>query len=340
MAFTPQTNVSLKEMTTLRVGGEATLFGAIRDERELPLAFAFARIQGKQVLTLGGGSNTLVPDAGVDALVLKVAIEGVTFEEVGDTVLVTAGAGTSFDALVGETVARGLWGLENLSAIPGTVGATPVQNVGAYGVEVSELIKSVRVYDSETDTILTFTKEQCEFAYRDSHFKREAGRFVVVSVTYELSIEPKPKLTYKDLALWAADRTGLKLEEIRDAVIAIRSKKFPDITVIGTAGSFFKNPIVSAEEGERLKREYPELPLFAAGPNNTKVALGWVLEHVLAIKGIRKGNVGTFAGQALVLVAYDGATASEIDTFASKITQDVFDHTGVTIEREVVTMGA
>lgn len=339
MAFIPLASVPLAPLTTLRVGGVAEQFAVIRDEDELVAAYAYAAQHALPVCVLGGGSNTLVADSGVGGLVIRVDVQGVVFDAAAEGVQVTAGAGVVFDELVSMCVSRSYWGLENLSAIPGTVGATPVQNVGAYGVEVCELISAVRAYDTETNSFVVFTADQCAFAYRDSRFKRESGRYVVTSVTYQLTHAPKPRLAYKDLAIWFADTPAPTLTEIRQAVVAIRSKKFPNLQVVGTAGSFFKNPVVTAGEGERLRLLYPELPLFPTADGRVKVAAGWLFEHVLKLKGVRDGNVGTFAGQALVIVTYEGATASEVDAFAKRISDDVLSLTGVAIEREVVSFG-
>lgn len=335
-----EANVSLKVHTTLKVGGNAEFFCVISSEEELVEALKFAHQHELRTRVLGGGSNVLVPDGGVSGLVLKVSNSGISFNEVNDDVLVTAGAGVLFDELVEYTVERGLWGLENLSAIPGTVGATPIQNVGAYGIETGELIEEVRVFDTTDEQFKIFTAADCQFGYRDSRFKRESGRFIVTQVTYKLSRVPQPRVSYRDLATWFDSVATPGIADIRQAVIAIRSKKFPDWNVVGTAGSFFKNPMVSSEHAEVLRSRYPELPLYPNSDGLTKVALGWVIEHVLNKRGIRKGNIGTFEGQALVLVAYEGATAEEVSAFADALASDVFDATGISIEREVTTFGA
>ena len=340
MAVALQSNVPLAGHTTLKVGGTAELFTTVTTTDGLLEALAYANANHKSVVILGGGSNTLVLDTGVSGLVIKIAIEGITVTDEESGVLVTAGAGVLFDALVAMCVQEGLWGLENLSSIPGTVGATPVQNVGAYGVEVGDLISAVHVYDTQEKKFTTLTRSECQFGYRDSLFKHEVGRFIVTEVTYALSRVPQRRLSYKDLTLWFTDEPEPSLAAIRAAVTAIREQKFPDWHVVGTAGSFFKNPVVSHEQGMLLRSQYPELPLFPAAGQGMKVALGWILEHVLKVKGIRDGNVGTYAGQALVRVAVDGATASEVDAFAHTLGRVVYDRTRITIEREVTICGA
>ena len=233
-----QKNIPLAPYTTLGAGGAAEYFAEVRSLDELKEAVHWAKVHALTVRLLAGGSNVLVPDAGVSGLVLRPQFTDVVYEDMGeDVVHAEVGAGVALDAFVAETVLRGLWGIENLSGIPGSVGATPVQNVGAYGVEVKDVITSVRVYDIASETFSVLENRACTFAYRDSLFKRAEGKDLIIThVTFALSKKPDPKITYKDLALYFAENPSVTLSKIRDAVLTIRSKKFPDWTVVGTAG--------------------------------------------------------------------------------------------------------
>ncbi len=332
--------VPLATLTTFKTGGFAERLTYVASEAELAEAVAYARAKEQRITVLGGGSNVLAPDAGVTGLVLKIDIKGISIQEEADRVYLTVGAGEVFDDLVALTTAHGYWGLENLSHIPGSVGATPVQNVGAYGVEVGNLISLVRVFDCVTESYTTFAGSDCLFGYRDSIFKHEAGsRYIVTAVTFVLSREPKPQVTYKDLAERFAATTP-SLTEIREAVIAIRSAKFPDWQQVGTAGSFFKNPVILRTQYEALLRTYPELPAYTVDAETVKVPLGWILDRVLNLKGQGTETVGCYEGQALVLYNRGGATTDDVLTYAATIAADVYAATGITIEREVRLLGS
>jgi len=335
-----QSSVALAKYTTLQVGGPAAYFATVTTEKELDEVAAKAEELALPVVTLGGGSNVLVSDTGLEALVLHMAIANPPrVEVVGEEVLLTADAGMEFDALVAETVAEGLWGLENLSHIPGSVGATPIQNVGAYGVEVSDVIEQVRVYNLAARKFEVFTAAECSFGYRDSYFKQAGGRdYVVVSVTFRLSRTPKPVLTYKDLQVQFSD-TEPTQAAIREAVIAIRSKKFPNWREVGTAGSFFKNPVVSREKLEVLQASYPELPFYPVDEASVKLPLGWILDHILELKGKGSERVSQYEGQALVLINRGTATAADIVAHADAIAAQVEATTDIAIEWEVTKLG-
>lgn len=331
-------NISLAPYTTLKVGGPAEAFVVVNLEEELS---GLASEQGRNIFVIGGGSNLLINDDGVKGLVIKNDIKGITSAVNKDQVLVTVGAGEVWDDFVALTVKEGWWGLENLSAIPGSVGATPIQNVGAYGVEVASLIKSVRVFDVKQNQFREFTNQECIFGYRDSFFKTPAGKMMIVtSVTFNLSLTPSPKLHYKDLANYfsGVDLYNVSQTEIREAVIKIRAGKFPDWKQIGTAGSFFKNPIIGEAHYESLLLEYPGLPGYPEKDGKIKVSLGWILDNVCGLKGYKEGNVGLYEKQALVLVNFGGATAKEIKNFADKIRAEVFQKTKIEIEMEVSVM--
>ena len=335
-------NISLAPHTTFKLGGIAEHFCIVHSEDELREAHTYARSNNLPIWIIGGGSNLLVPDEGVRGLVVCMAIEGVAYEENQDTCIVHAGAGVWFDDLVRDTVARGLWGLENLSSIPGTVGASVVQNIGAYGVEVGEVVQEVRACDTEASapTVRMLSPEACAFGYRDSCFKHGAGKSLVVTgVSYILSKTPRPRLAYKDLARTFHDVVPTQVE-IRDAVVAIRAQKFPDIRSIGTAGSFFKNPIISQSQYDTLRARYPELPGFPFGEGMVKVPIAWILDHVLMVKGLRARAVGAWNAQPLVLVNYGGASCADVDAFARMLEVRVREETGIILEREVCALGA
>jgi UDP-N-acetylmuramate dehydrogenase len=285
-------------------------------------------------LLLGSGSNVLVSDAGYPGVVIVNQIKGVDYQPTADgTVRVTMGAGELLDDVIAAAVSHGYWGLENLSHIPGTVGAAPIQNVGAYGVEVSALITSVRAVSLSTGEVRTFSNQDCQFAYRDSYFKTPAGRdWVITSVTCTLTTDRNPRLEYGDLQ--QLDTATCTLAAIRAKVIDIRSGKFPDWHTVGTAGSFFKNPIVSAEHRDQLLQQYPALPTFVMPDGRYKISLGWVLDHVCNRRGYSRGAVGLYQNQALVLIN-TGDSATAIETFANEIVALVYEKTAITIEPEV-----
>ncbi len=326
--------VSLAEHTTLKVGGEALRFAAVHDEDELVAAVAHAKKEKLSITVLGGGSNVLVSDAGVSGMVIQNRIIGLALEDTNDATLLTASAGEVFDDIVAEMADIGVWGLENLSHIPGSVGATPVQNVGAYGVDVADLIQSVRVYDTETQEYSELSNADCQFGYRDSLFKKPEGKkYIVVSVTYAFAKDAGPTLDYRDLQN-RFENTPTP-HEVRDAVIEIRSAKFPNWKEVGTAGSFFKNPIIEQSRYAILLETYPELPGFPTTDQKIKVPLGWILDKVLGLKGEGTEKVGTYQGQALVLINRGQATAEDITSFADEIVAKVKEATEIDVEWEV-----
>ncbi|MFZ2253474.1 MAG: UDP-N-acetylmuramate dehydrogenase [Minisyncoccia bacterium] len=330
-------NIPLASYTTLGVGGQAEYFCEVGTEAELREAVAWAHENNHMVTVLGGGSNVLVRDEGVKGLVLRVCILGVIYQTLDDeSVYVTVGAGVILDKLIHELVEKKLWGLENLSAIPGTVGAVPIQNVGAYGVEAAEVIIKVTVYDRETGTVHELDCATCAFGYRDSLFKKEGGkRYIILSVTFKVSTIANPKLAYKDLREIFEEGEVPDIARVRNAVCHIRAQKFPDYTVIGTAGSFFKNPIIAQGEFERLCKDFPELPGFPHGEGMIKISLGWILDKVCNLKGYSEGEVGLYEKQALVLFCAKGIAADDVVSFSEKIIEKVFQKTNIRIEREV-----
>ena len=371
-----QEHISLKELTTLKIGGVARYFVLAQSISELKEAIAFAKEKEVPFMILGGGSNILIHDSGFQGLVIKNEFKGIEYpshrteteqERGTDTKLIIAGAGESWDELVATTVERELWGLENLSGIPGSVGATPVQNIGAYGAEIKDTLEWVEVFDAESGEVQRIANADCEFEYRDSIFKNPENKcLIITSVAFRLKTNGTPNLEYKDLKeRFKIQDSRFKKEwpalaDIRKAVLEIRSKKFPDLTQFGTAGSFFKNPIISQEQFDKLKKQYPDLHGFSlsysplrkgALPSSAggmlassnqklmvKLPLAWILDNICNLKGYRKGNVALFEKQPIVLVNLGDATADEIKEFAEEIIACVKSKTGIDIEPEVQYM--
>jgi len=327
--------VTLAKYSTLQTGGAARYFARVKSELEVKEAASFAAQNSLPLLCLGGGSNVLIDDEGFSGLVILNELKGREYQSDDTGVTLVCASGEVWDEVVEETVAKNYWGLENLSAIPGTVGATPIQNVGAYGVEVSELILKVETIDMEIGERKIFSNAECNFSYRDSFFKTLNGKkYFITKVHFALKKNSLPQIAYADLQKYFSDTTPT-LNEIRIAVTAIRSQKFPDWRLVGTAGSFFKNPFITKAEASRLRELYPDLPTYEAGPDTVKIPLGYVLDKLCGLKGYQVGPVGLFQVQALVLVNYGGATTSDIKNFATEIAEKVFAKTNITIEPEV-----
>lgn len=329
-------NIPLAPLTTFHIGGPARYFARVQstninDVRE---AFAFAKAKGLPVFVLGGGSNVLISDAGFDGLVIKIEITGVEWKEGGEKTLLIAGAGESWDALVQKAVEKNLWGVENLSGIPGTVGAAPIQNIGAYGAELKDTLAWVEVLDTNAGEIKTFTNSECAFAYRTSRFKKEPGRFAVLRVALSLSPIPKPNISYRDLAAAFVQNPQPSLTEIRAAVLTIRAGKFPDLAYEGTAGSFFLNPVVSGDVAARLRDQSPEMPQFPA-EGGTKLSLAWILDNVLSLRGLKVGRARLFEKQPLVIVAEKNSSANDVKKLAEEVQRQVKEKIGIEIEKEV-----
>jgi UDP-N-acetylmuramate dehydrogenase len=334
----------LSPLTTLELGGPARHLALAADEAAVVEALAWAAARRLPVLVLGGGSNLVVADAGFDGLVVRMTARGRGFEAAGGEVRVTAQAGEPWDALVAETVARGLAGLECLSGIPGLAGATPIQNVGAYGQEVADTVRAVRVVERATGRALELSPEACGFAYRDSAFKREPERWVVTAVTFGLQPGGRPALRYRELAQALAARAAPTLAETREAVIGLRRAKSMVIDAADpnrrSVGSFFTNPIVTPAEAARVAAEVPgEMPRWPAG-ELVKLSAGWLIEQAGFPKGLRRGAVGISSRHALALVHHGGGTAAEILALAREIRDGVRARFGVTLSPEPVLVGA
>lgn len=311
----------------------------VRSEADLLAALADPRAQDLPLVVLGGGSNVVLTQD-LDALVLLMEIPGYAVASADAAHLVTAGAGENWHALVCRTIADGLPGLENLALIPGTAGAAPIQNIGAYGVELRERFDSLRALDRHSGEFVHLTLEQCQFAYRDSLFKREGrDRYIITAVTLRLPLPWQPVLGYAELARELAQDAAVHstADRIRDAVIAIRARKLPDPAQVGNAGSFFKNPVVGAEQRDALLVRYPNLVSHAQPDGSYKLAAGWLIDQC-GFKGVSDGPVGVYGKQALVLVHHGGGTGQALLALAHRIADAVQARFGVRIEPEPVVL--
>jgi len=343
-------NVPLAPLTTLGVGGPARCFIAAQNEAEVVEAVELARRREIPLFVLGGGSNLVVADAGFAGLVLKIGIDGLSQSHGSQGAAVfTAGAGHDWDALVEQTVEADCAGLECLSGIPGTVGGTPIQNVGAYGQEVSRTIEQVRVLELQSLEIKSLTISDCGFGYRSSIFNMSArGRYIVLSVSFALKPGGRPTLHYADLQrFFTGSSTEPSLSEVRAAVREIRHRKamliVPGEEDARSAGSFFKNPIVSQSFFEELSvRLAPrgwQLPSFPADDGFSKLPAAWLVEHAGFAKGYTRGRAGISRKHALAIVNRGGATAAEIVALKDEIQAAVFAEFGIRLEPEPVFVG-
>ncbi|WP_207536106.1 UDP-N-acetylmuramate dehydrogenase [Desertivirga arenae] len=329
-------NISLKNFNTFGVEAKARWFADINKEDDLINLFSDPKWMSTERLIVGGGSNMLFTQD-FDGLVIRVNIKGITQIEDGDDVYVTAGGGEVWNNLVNYCVDRDFAGMENLSLIPGSVGASPVQNIGAYGVELKDVFFSCRAYMIETGAILSFSNTDCKFDYRDSIFKKELkGKVIITAVTYKLSKKPSLNITYGAIAAELQNREieAPTIKDISTVVSAIRVSKLPDPSTIGNAGSFFKNPVVSKDTFERIQSVFPDTVHYCLPNNTVKLAAGWLIEQC-GWKGKKIGQAGTWKNQALVLVNYGNASGLDIYDISEKIILDVKDKFGVLLEREV-----
>jgi len=333
---------SLEDKTTMRVGGKARFFVSVTSEEELVEAINFVKEKELAFFVLGGGSNIVVSDGGFSGLVIKNDIRGKVSLELNDSFLITASSGENWDALVEETTQLGLWGIENLSLIPGSVGAAPVQNIGAYGTELASVVESVRAYDSEKGIFKNFTKEECRFSYRNSLFKQNR-RYIIVSVTIRLSKTAGPVLEYEGVQREIEKRGLNRLEltpiDMRSAIISIRTSKLPDWRSIPTAGSFFKNPEITESHFRSLQNKFSELPGFLLENNNVKVPLAWIIENICHMKGSSVNGARVYEKHALVIVNDGRAEAQDIRDLSENIKRAVYEKTGITVEEEVQFIG-
>ncbi|UYQ91619.1 UDP-N-acetylmuramate dehydrogenase [Chitinophaga horti] len=330
-------NVSLKPYNTFGLDAKARYFAAFDSKEALREILESNEWKNVPRMILGGGSNVLLTKD-FDGLVLKNEIKGIhAVREDEDHVYVKAGAGENWHGFVQYCIQHNLSGLENLSLIPGNVGASPMQNIGAYGVEIKDTFYELSALHMNDHSVVNFNNAACDFGYRESVFKRQyKGQFAILSVIYKLNKKHHFNTTYgaieQELAHMGINH--LSLQAISQAVINIRSSKLPNPAEIGNAGSFFKNPEIEASQYESLKATFPELVAYPLANGRYKLAAGWLIEQC-GLKGYRKGDAGVHAKQALVLVNYGGATGQEIYDLSTHVLDTVRSKFGVSLEREV-----
>ena len=329
-------NVSLKNFNTFGVEANARYLVEINHEDELTELFLDPKWLQIPRLVLGGGSNVLFTKD-FEGLVIKINIRGIEHRINHEDVHVEAGAGESWNELVNYCVDHNFAGMENLSMIPGSVGASPVQNIGAYGAELQHVFESCTAFEIDTKTKKTFIKEACGFGYRESNFKSSfKNRYIITSVKFKLSLQPKVNTKYGAIEE-ELQKQGIAAPSIKDVskiVGQIRVSKLPDPSTIGNAGSFFQNPVIPNGEFEVVKNNFPDVVYYPAGDNKIKLAAGWLIEQC-GWKGKIVGNTGTWKNQALVLVNHGEATGTEIYALSSQIIDSVSKKFGVMLQREV-----
>ncbi|KJK19445.1 UDP-N-acetylmuramate dehydrogenase [Pseudomonas sp. NPDC087612] len=330
-----QQQVSLKPFNTFGIDVKAQFFTEAHNDEEARQALAQAADQGVPVLVVGGGSNLLLT-ADIQALVLRMASRGLRIlSDDGERVVVEAEAGEPWHPFVQWSLAQGLAGLENLSLIPGTVGAAPMQNIGAYGVEIKDVFAGLTALDRQTGKLRDFSLQECAFAYRDSLFKRNPGRWLILRVRFALSRLMHAHLDYGPVRQ-RLNEQGISqptAQNVSDAICSIRREKLPDPVELGNAGSFFKNPVVAAVLADKIRLQYPGLVAYPQADGQFKLAAGWLIEQA-GWKGHREGDAGVHRLQSLVLVNYGQATGVQLHQLAQKIQADILERFGVELEME------
>ncbi len=335
-------NVSLAGRNTFRIPARAEILADVKNSDALAELFDFAMLRSGPVMVLGEGSNILFA-ADVPGVVICLTMSEINIiRDEGDVALVRADAGVNWNDFIGWTLGRGLLGLENMSLIPGTVGACPIQNIGAYGVEAGEFIETVEVFDRQSQRMKRIGKAECEFAYRDSLFKQDLNRYVICAVEFLLPRHRELKLDYagvrEELASMGIEKP--RAVHVAEAISRIRTRKLPNPAILGNAGSFFKNPIIPAAQAEQLKSQYDQLPNYPGDSDDTrKISAAWLIENA-GWKGFRDGDAGIAEQHALVLVNYGNATGQQLLGLARRVAKSVFEKYGVHIEPEPRIIGA
>lgn len=331
------TNIPLKNYTTMRLGGSARFMTDVRSADQLPAIYKNAASQNLAVAILGGGSNTIVRDEGWSGIVLRIRITGI--EVVADdlnNITLRVGAGEVWDDFVRYTVESRLTGVEAMSAIPGTVGAAPVQNVGAYGQEVADTFVNLEAYDTQTDSFVTLTPPECKFSYRHSIFRGEAkGRYIISHVTFKLSKNLPAPPFYTALQLYLDERSIVTYthQTIRDAVVAIRTDKLPDPAIKPNAGSFFKNAIIEGWQLPDLQAQYPDIPSYDMADGHYKIPTGWLIEKA-GFKGKLLHGIRVHEKNALVLINESASSYADLDRARETIVTEVRAKFRISIEQE------
>ena len=320
-----QENVELAPYTTMGVSAKAKFFAGFRSLEELKSLIEYAERSGLKLLILGGGSNVLFL-SDFDGLVIRNEVEGFEIvSETADHIHLKLGAGENWHETVTRCVEKGWGGIENLALIPGTVGAAPIQNIGAYGVELKDVFVRLEGFDMLEMNLRTLSFDECNFGYRESVLKHELkGRLIITSVTLRLAKDPIPNLSYKPVSTMMQDRNiaDPEIKDVYEAVIDIRNSKLPDPKELGNTGSFFKNPVITKVQFEQLQASYPDIPGYLVDEHTIKVPAGWLIDQA-GWKGYREGDAGDHEKQALVLVNYGNATGIQIRSLAEKIIQSI-----------------
>ncbi|MBP3997457.1 UDP-N-acetylmuramate dehydrogenase [Pseudomonas koreensis] len=335
MSLQIQPQVSLKPFNTFGVDVRAQLFAEAHSDADVREALAYASAHDVPLLVIGGGSNLLLT-ADIPALVLRMASRGIrVISDDGNRVVIEAEAGEPWHPFVQHTLAQGFSGLENLSLIPGTVGAAPMQNIGAYGVEIKDVFAGLTALDRQTGELRDFSLEECRFAYRDSVFKQQPGRWLILRVRFALDRVAHLHLEYGPVRQRLSEQ-GIEQPtptDVSRAICSIRSEKLPDPAVLGNAGSFFKNPLVPAAVVAQIKAQHPDLVAYAQPDGQMKLAAGWLIERA-GWKGFREADAGVHKLQALVLVNYGAATGLQLLDLAQRIQKDISERFNVELEME------
>ncbi len=328
-------NHSLQKLNSFHVNVRANLFSECKSVNEIQELISSPEFKNNRILILGEGSNILFT-SDFEGLVVRPKILGrEILREDRDHVWIRAGAGENWDEFVAWSTAWGYGGIENLSLIPGSVGSSPIQNIGAYGVEVEQSVEEVSAIDTLYGQKLTFQNEACRFSYRDSIFKKEwKNKCIITSVTYRLSKKPELNLAYQAVRELFIKAKKKDVESLRQLIINIRRSKLPDPDEIGNAGSFFKNPVISMDQYLQLKIDYPEIPSYPASAGTKKIPAAWLIEQS-GWKGKSLGNAGSYENQPLVLVNHGSASGKEILELAARIEEDVFRLFGIQLAKEV-----
>ncbi|HET6912550.1 MAG TPA: UDP-N-acetylmuramate dehydrogenase [Rhodanobacteraceae bacterium] len=334
-------DASLRARNTLRVDARAALLAEVRDTDALQKLLDWPAVRGMRTLVLGEGSNVLFA-GDFDGLVVTLKTGGIeTLAEDAGSARVRIAAGEHWNEVVRWSLAHGLCGLENLSLIPGTAGAAPVQNIGAYGVELDPFVHAVEAFDFREHRIARFAKSECAFAYRDSRFKREPDRWLITSLQLDLPKQREPVLDYagvrEELAAMGIEAKPTSAQ-VAEAVVRLRTRKLPDPALIPNAGSFFKNPVVARAQAEALKREHPPLPLWPIEATHAKLSAAWLIEAA-GFKGTREGDAGISERHALVLVNRGNATGAQLWALAQRVREGVRERFGVELEPEPRVVG-
>jgi UDP-N-acetylmuramate dehydrogenase len=332
-------NVEMKNYTTMGVGGSVRHFVHVEKKEDIEEAVALAKAEHLPIVVLGEGSNMIFPDEILNVVVLKIEISGFEVLNEDDTsVEIKIGAGENWDSVVARAVDMDYSGIEALSAIPGTTGATPFQNVGAYGQEIKNVIEFVDVYDTREEKFVTLSNAECKFEYRDSIFRSgEKGRYIIASLVLKLSKFPPNVPNYPGVKKYFEENgnSNPTLQEIRQAIIEIRANKLPDPKIIKNNGSFFKNPIVDTVVAQQIKEKYPDMTNYLAGENKTKLSAGWLIENC-GLKGKDLGEMKIYENNALVLVNKGNANFADLEKAKDFVINEVKNKFGIILEPEPV----